>query len=111
MIRVLIRQIPEVGPGKAITIGLINLHSNRQLHLLRSSAHADIHATLYRPKPFNDEPWRAVEVHDFDPALLGPYDLAYQVLKAAVGARTADPRSALADPGEPNTHLWWQQPI
>jgi hypothetical protein len=110
MIRVLIRSLPDIGAGKAVTIGMVNLHTSRQLQLLRSSSLMDVHATLYRPIPFEDEPWRSVEVHDFDPALLGPYDLAYQALKAAVAGRTADPRSALAEPGEPSSLLWWQQP-
>jgi len=60
--------------------------------------------------PLRPRIWRSVEVHDFDPGLLGPYDLAYQVLRAAVGGRTADPRSALAEPGEPSSLLWWQRP-
>ena len=110
MIRVLIRSLPDIGTRKAVTLGLINLHTSRQLLLLRPSSLVDIHATLYRPIPFEDKPWRTVEVHDFDPALLGPYDLAYQALKAAVAARSADPRSALLEPGEPCNLLWWQQP-
>jgi hypothetical protein len=111
MIRVLIRPLPDAGHGKGVTIGVVNLHSSRQLELLRCSALADIHATLYRPIPLGDQPWRAVEVHDFDPALLGPYDLVYQALKAAVGSRSADPRSALLEPGEPSHLLWRQQPV
>ena len=111
MIRVLIRSLPDLGNGKAVTLGIVNLHTSCQLNLLRHSSFADVHATLYRPIPFQDQPWRSVEVHDFDPALLGPYDLVYQALKAAVGARSADPRSALLEPGEPSDRLWWQQPV
>ena len=110
MLRILIRSMPELGARKVVTLGMINLHTSRPLELLRSSALADVHATLYRPVPFDEAPWRSVEVHDFDPGLLGPYDLAYQVLKAAVGGRTADTRSALAEPGERSLLLWWQQP-
>jgi len=110
MLRILIRSMSEIGTRRAVTLGLINVHTSRQLELLRCSALADVHATLYRPVPFEDGPWRTVEVHDFDPGLLGPYDLAYQVLKAAVGGRTLNPRSALADPGEPSSMLWWQRP-
>ena len=109
MLRILIRSMPEIGSRKAVTLGTINLHTSRQLELLRTSGLADVHATLYRPMPFDESPWRTVEIHDFNPALLGPYDLAYQVLKAAVGGRTPDPRAALAEPGEPNSLLWWQQ--
>ena len=111
MIRVLIRSLPDIGTPKGVTLGMINLHTSRQLELLRSSALADVHATLYRPKPFDDQPWRSVEVHDFDPALLGPYDLVYQALKAAVGGRSVDPRSAVLESGEPSRLLWWQQSV
>ncbi len=110
MLRVLIRSLPDIGSARGVALGMINLRTSCQLELLRSSSLADVHATLYRPQPFEDEPWRSVEVHDFDPALLGPYDLVYQALKAAVARRSADPRSALAEPGEPNRLLWWQQP-
>ena len=111
MIRVLIRSLPDIGTRQGVTLGMINLHTSRQLELLRSSALADVHATLYRPKPFDDQPWRTVEVHDFDPALLGPYDLVYQALKAAVGGRSVDPRSAVLESGEPSRLLWWQQSV
>ena len=111
MIRVLIRSLPDIGFRKGVTLGMMNLRTSHQLELLRRSAFADVHATLYRPIPLNDEPWRSVEVHDFDPALLGPYDLVYQALKAAVGGRSADPRSVLLEPGEPSNLAWWQQHV
>jgi hypothetical protein len=52
MVRVLIRSLPNPGTGKGVTLGLINLHTSRQLELLRSSARW-LHHTLQQPNTIN----------------------------------------------------------
>jgi hypothetical protein len=110
MLRVLIRALPEIGTGKAVTLGMIEIRGTKQLSLPSAPLAEEYTANLMRPIPSERLIWRQTILVGFDRKKLSPYDLLFQVLRNSVQARTLSPSLAREEPFEPPACLWWQDP-
>ncbi len=109
MIRVLIRALPDYGPGRGLTLGQVDLHPSNQLRLLGPHQGFDVALALYRPPPFDEQVWKRAELEDFDPHIFSPYDLLYQALHKVLGPARLDSKATPTDIGEAGGAAWWLQ--
>jgi len=110
MLRVLIRAMPDIGAGKAVTLGVIEIRGTKQLSLPPAPLSEEHTAILMRPSPSQHLIWRQTIGVGFDRKKLSPYDLLFQVLRNTVQTRTLSPSVAREEPFEPPPCLWWQEP-